>query len=113
VPSLFCVQSSVSVITVLLTTKYGTMHRFCDAILSGRPQESTPYWKSVFGGMVQLERGMRNGFGTALEQSALATARKQYIIQTEVALNNFGIAIVKFAFATASVVRKSGEESSL
>jgi hypothetical protein len=62
--------------------------------------------------MVQLERGRRNGFGEAAEQSALATAKKQYIIQTEVALNNFGIVIVKFAFATASVVRKSGEGSS-
>ena len=62
---------------------------------------------------MQLERGRRNGFGGAVEQSALATAEKQHITQTRVALNNFGIAIVKFAFATASVVRKSGEESSL
>lgn len=60
---------------------------------------------------MQLERGRRNGFGGAVKQSALATAKKQYIRQTEVALNNFGIAIVKFALAAASVVRKSGERS--
>ena len=62
---------------------------------------------------MQLERGRRNGFGGAVKQSALVTTKKQYIIQIEVALSNFGIAIVKFAFATASVVRKSGEGSSL
>jgi hypothetical protein len=62
--------------------------------------------------MVQLERGRRNGFGGAVKQSALITAKKQYIIQTEVALKKFGIVIVKFAFAIASVVRRSGEGSS-
>jgi hypothetical protein len=107
------VQSSVSVITVLLTTVDGTTHRFCDDILIWRPQLSTPFWKSVFGGTVQLESGRRNGFGEAVEQSALATAEKQYTMQTEVALHHFGIAIMKVAFATTSVVQKFGEGSSL
>ena len=62
---------------------------------------------------MQLERGRRNGFGGAVEQSALATAEKQHITQTRIALNNFGIAIVKFAFSSASVVREYGGGSSL
>ena len=46
---------------------------------------------------MQLERGRSNGFGEAFKQSALAPAKKQYEIQTEAVLNNFSIAIVKFA----------------
>lgn len=102
-------QSSVSVITELLTTVDGTTHRFCDAIIIWRPQLSTPYGKSAFGGMVQLERGRRNGFGEAVEQSALATAEKQNIMQTEAALNHFGIAIVEFDVTSTSVMQNLGK----
>jgi hypothetical protein len=62
--------------------------------------------------MVQLERGRRNGFGEAAEQSVLATAERQHIIQTKVNLKKFAFAILKFALIVMSVVRESGEASS-
>jgi hypothetical protein len=63
--------------------------------------------------MVQLERGRENGFGEVVEQSALATAEKQYTMQTEVALKHFGNVIVEFDFTPTSVMQKSWEGSSL
>jgi hypothetical protein len=82
------------VITVLLTIKAGTVHSCWSATLISTPQESTPSGKLIFGGMVQLERGIRKGLGEVFMQSAVIRVWRLKMLKNSAALKSCKVAIM-------------------